>query len=340
MGARAPRVSVLLPVRDAAATLDACLDSIAAQTLTDHEVVVVDDGSRDDSAALLRAAAARDPRLRLLQPGPVGLVTALNTGLRACRAETVVRMDADDIMHRDRLAAQFAGLQRWPDCTVLGSRISLFPPAAVSEGMRRYIEWQNACLTPTRLAADIYIESPLTHPSVALRRDRVLAAGGYRDGEFPEDYELWLRLDAGGHRLRKLGAYLLRWRVSPHSLSRRDGRYARGAFDRLRAGYLIRDARLSAAAALVVWGAGRRTRQRVAVLQREGARVAAWIDIDPHKLGQRIHGAPVHPPVWLRHRAPRPLVLVYVASHGAREAVEAYLLAIGYRRGLDFISVG
>jgi hypothetical protein len=111
-----PRLSVLLPVRDAAASLDACLDSLAAQTLADHEVVAVDDGSRDGSGELLRARARSDPRLRVLCLPPRGLVPALNLALGEARAPLVARMDADDRARRDRLTLQaerLGGTPRW-----------------------------------------------------------------------------------------------------------------------------------------------------------------------------------------------------------------------------------
>lgn len=89
-----PRISVLLPVRDAAATLEACLDSLAVRTLADHEVVAVDDGSRDGSGDVLRAAARRDPRLRVTSIPPRGLVGALRLALAEARAPLVARPDA------------------------------------------------------------------------------------------------------------------------------------------------------------------------------------------------------------------------------------------------------
>jgi hypothetical protein len=79
----------------------------------------------------------------------------------------------------------------------------------------------------TPMPACIFLESPLAHPSVMLRRERIIGAGGYRDGAFPEDYELWLRLHRSGHRLAKLKQPLLDWRDEPGRLSRRDPRYAR-----------------------------------------------------------------------------------------------------------------
>ncbi|MGE0861439.1 MAG: glycosyltransferase family 2 protein [Gammaproteobacteria bacterium] len=335
-----PSLSLLLPYRNAAATLPECLASIAAQSHADYEVIAVDDGSTDDSAALLRAEAARDPRVRCLANPGVGLVAALNHGLAAARAEIIVRMDADDRMHPERRARQWAQLRDDPSLTLSATQVRAFPEELLTAGFREYLRWQNACLSPNDLAEEIYVESPLAHPSVAFRRAPVLALGGYRHGDFPEDYDLWLRLHSQGHRMAKLEAVLLDWRESVGRTSRTDPRYARDAFDRLRARYLARDPRLLARRDdFVIWGAGRRTRQRCARLLEQGFTPRAWVDIDARKIGNRLVGVPVCPPAVL-DTPERPFVLVYVTSHGAREAVAADLAARGYRRGQDWLAVG
>jgi glycosyltransferase involved in cell wall biosynthesis len=335
-----PRLSILLPYRDAATTLEECLASIGAQHCGDYELLAVNDGSSDASADIVGDHASVDRRIRRFDSPQPGLVAALNHGLVAARAEVVVRMDADDRMHPERLGRQLAHLQEESALTLSASRVRAFPAEDLQAGLREYLRWQNACLTPRDLAEEIYVEAPLAHPSVAFRRDAVLAAGGYRHGPFPEDYELWLRLHHRGHRMAKLPEVLLDWREYPQRTSRTDPRYARSAFDRLRAEYLGRDPRLLARREdLAIWGAGRRTRKRCALLLGQGLRPLAFIDIDPRKIGKRVDGVPVCPPTWLA-RAPRPFVLVYVTKHGAREEIATSLGAMGYRRGRDWLAVG
>jgi len=336
---RTARCTIVLPFRDAQATLDDCLDSIQQQTMRDFDVVAVDDGSVDGSAALVRARAVDDPRICLLQPGRIGLVAALNLGLAQAAAPLVARMDADDVMLPERIELQCRRLDQQAEIALVGTQVELFSDAPIRAGYREYVRWQNGCCTPEQIAAAIYVESPLAHPSVMVRRNVVMAAGGYRDGDFPEDYELWLRLHRAGHKLAKVPSVLLRWRERADRLSRVDPRYARAAFDRLRARHLIDEPAVHDAAEVVIWGAGYRTRQRVRLLLERGVRPVAWIDISRKKIGQRIWGLPVQAPSWLDRR-PRPFVLVYVARHGAREQIAAQLDAYGYRVGLDYLSVG
>ena len=335
-----PAVTVLMPVRDAAATLGSCLDSIQAQSFTDFELLVIDDASSDDTHQMVSERAAADPRIRLLRAPRRGLVACLNAGLGQARACLIARMDSDDVMDRERLGLQRDYLQQHPDVGVVASRVRAFPADRVQAGTREYLRWQNACLDSDALRDEVYVECPITHPSAMFRLATVIAAGGYRDGDFPEDYELWLRLIARGCRMAKIDRCLLHWRQRDDSLSRRDPRYSRDAFDRLRARYLALDGRLGSGRPLVFWGAGRRTRQRARHFVALGFAPCAWIDVDPRKIGNRIHDVPVVAPEWLDRRQPRPFVLAWVASHGARESIGAALTAMGYGRGVDYLTVG
>lgn len=334
-----PDVSILLPVRDAAATLPACLASIRRQTVASYELIVVDDGSGDGSTEILRAYAAADPRVRLVEPGRVGLVAALNLGVSLARAPLIARMDADDLMHPDRLRLQRDYLAEQPALALVGSRVALFPRRLVRAGYSEYLRWQNGCLTPAQIAANIYVESPFAHPSVMLRRAALDTAGGYREGPFPEDYELWLRMYQAGMLMAKLPQVLLAWREGASRASRIDPRYSREAFDELRAHYLAEEPLLRQGRSLVYWGAGRNTRLRARRLITRGFPPAAWIDIDPRKIGHVVWGAPVQPPDWLNQR-PRPFVLVYVTNHGARAVIEPWLSGFEYQEGDDYLWVG
>ena len=332
-------VAVILPFHNAADTLDETLDSIQHQSLEAFSLVAVDDGSSDNSAEIVRRRMCHDPRITLLQPGRQGVVGAMNSGLAHCNSPLVARMDADDIMHPQRLARQARYLQQHTDIALVGSQVRLFPVDRIQEGFAEYIRWQNSCISPQAIADNIYIELPIAHPSVMFRRDVILAAGGYRDGDFPEDYELLLRLHQLGYRMAKLPEVYLEWRDSDGRLTRTDPRYSREAFDRLRARFLAADPRLQQQRQLVIWGAGRKTRKRAAHLLKFGIRPDAWIDIDQRKIGNYINGTEVVAPRWL-NRSMKPFVLSYVNNHGARDMIADALHEMGYRMGQDYLMVG
>lgn len=328
-----------MPFYNAAATLGETLDTIQAQTLTDFSLIAVDDGSTDDSAAIIKERMQADSRIQLLQPGRQGVVGAMNSALAHCNNPIVARMDADDLMEPQRLELQSRYLLQHPDIDLVGCRVRLFPEELILDGFHEYIRWQNGCLSAQEIADNIYVELPIAHPSVMFRRQAIIDAGGYRDGDFPEDYELLLRLHQRGHRMAKLPETLLHWRDSGERLTRTDGRYRREAFDGIRAQYLSRDQRLHQGRPLAFWGAGRNTRKRVTQLLEQGFKPSVWIDIDPNKIGNIIEGAPVVAPGWLV-REEKPFVLSYVNNHGARELIATDLQTMGYRPGEDYLMVG
>lgn len=334
-----PIVSIVLPYRNASSTLDECLQSVLTQSHTDFELLMINDHSDDDSERLVAHYRQQDKRVRLLTSPRQGLVAALNFGLHRAKGKFIARMDADDRMRPHRLRQQLSTLQSQPQWSLVACQVHLFPEPDIQAGYREYIRWQNQCLTPTDIEADIYLESPFVHPSVTYRREHILTLGGYREGNFAEDYELWLRMHQAGLSMTKLPEIHLDWRESPRRLSRVDPRCSQQAFDQLRANYLAMDPRLHSRP-LVMWGAGRKTRQRCRLLLERGFTPVAWVDIDPRKIGQYIHKVPVVDPDWLLQWPSKPLVLVYVRNHGAREGIQSFLEEADYQRGRDFLFIG
>lgn len=301
---------------------------------------MINDHSSDESERIVAHYRKRDTRLRLLNSTERGLVPALNFGLQTATGKYIARMDADDRMRPERLQQQVATLEANPGWSLVACQVHIFPEQNIQAGYQEYIRWQNQCLTPSDIDAEIYLESPFVHPSVTYRRADILKLGGYREGNFPEDYDLWLRMHQAGLGMTKLPKILLDWRDSPQRLSRTDPRCSQQAFSQLRADYLARDARLKNHRPLVMWGAGRKTRQRCRLLLDRGFIPVAWIDIDPKKIGQKIQGIAVVEPAWLLQQQPKPLVLVYVRNHGAREEIQSFLAQATYQHGRDFLFIG
>jgi glycosyltransferase involved in cell wall biosynthesis len=273
-----PSVSILLPVFNSAATVRRAVMSISAQTLADWELVAIDDGSTDGTRAELLAFARDDPRIRVLTREHAGLVAALNAGLEAARGDFIARMDADDEAHPERLAEQVALLRARPDLGLASCLVEFGGDRIAHAGYALHVDWINEIVTPEQVALHRFIESPLAHPSVLFRRELVARHGGYREGGFPEDYELWLRWIDAGVKMAKVPRVLLRWNDRPHRLSRIDARYSPEAFFELKAKWIARElirrgltgpAEEANAREIWVWGAGRPTRKRAAHLTTE-----------------------------------------------------------------------
>jgi glycosyltransferase involved in cell wall biosynthesis len=182
----APAVTVLMPARNAGATLREALESVCAQTFRDFELLVIDDASEDRTPEIL--AAWRDPRLRVLRNDERRkLAGALNRGLDEAQGELVARMDADDRMRPDRLARQVSFLARHPDIACCGGWARTF-----GDGARKTLEYP---ADPEAIRAFALFYTPFAHPTVMFRRERFAREGLRYDGSFypTEDYELWSR---------------------------------------------------------------------------------------------------------------------------------------------------
>ena len=317
-----PTVSVLLPVRDGSRHLPEALESLRAQSFRGFELIVVDDGSRDDSAAIAEAYGAR-----VLRQGRDGLVAALERGRAAARGRFLARMDADDVALPERLELQVAALED-EGLDACGGAIEYFPRP--TEGAGRYARWLNGLVTPEAAARDVFVECPLPHPTLMARRELV----EYRDLPWPEDYDLVLRLWARGARFRNVGQVVLRWRDHPARLSRTEPRYSQEAFVRCKVHHL-RETLLRGRSGALVWGAGPVGKS----FGRElGDDLVAFVEVDPRKLGKRIYGVPVVP----AEEAPRfaeALWLGAVAGEESRERIRKLVAAHRRREGADFVAV-
>ncbi len=203
-----PRLSVILPVYNAGPYLRAAIDSVLNQSFTDYEFIIIDDGSTDESSAVI--GSYHDPRIRHVQQTNQGLRTTLNTGISLSRGEYIARMDQDDVSLSDRFRRQIEFFDHHPQHVLVGTTYAyidqhghvtgVFPALTEDEDIRR----------------ELLTKSPFGHGTVMFRA-KMLQAGCFRyslDAIHVEDYELWLRIASAG-RLANLPEVLYFWRQSP-----------------------------------------------------------------------------------------------------------------------------
>jgi glycosyltransferase involved in cell wall biosynthesis len=209
-----PCISVIMSVYNAERHLSDAIRSILDQTFTDFEFLIVDDGSRDNSGAIMDTFAANDPRIRVIRQENRGLIASLNRMLDEALAPLIARMDADDISLPTRFERQIAFLSQHADHGVVGTNThELDEDGTVFECSDLHP------LDHSSIATAMEYRSPICHPSVLMRREVIMAAGGYRSPYVHcEDYDLWLRL-LDRTRLANLPDRLLLYRRSPGQVS-------------------------------------------------------------------------------------------------------------------------
>jgi len=210
-----PCVSVIMAIRNGAAYLSAAIDSILAQTFTDFEFIIIDDGSDEPATLeLLRAYAARDARLKIVSRANKGLTRSLNEGISLAAGELLARMDGDDIATPSRLEKQVAFMRSNPDVVLLGGAYELIDGAG-----RPIRTWTPANDDATLQTHCLEGSTPICHPLAMMRADAVQRVGGYDESfTVAQDLDLWLRLGEVG-RMACLPDVLLQYRQHAGSVS-------------------------------------------------------------------------------------------------------------------------
>lgn len=330
----APVISVLMPVRNAATTLGQAVDSLIQQHCTDWELIAINDGSTDATPEILNILAASDRRIRVFHQPHRGIVAALQAASAQARGHFIARMDADDISLPGRFTEQLKLFERIPRLALCGTRVRMIGTCPGS-GYRRYETWLNSLTSPGDHARECFVECPIAHPTFMMPRAWFETVGGYRECPWPEDYDLLLRVRKAGGNIAKSDAVLFEWHDHPRRLSRTDPRYGPEAFRRIKRHYLPRTS-----LPVYQWGAGevgkawlrewRKDAENPTILPK------AVVDINPRKIGRRIHGFPVIAPDDL----PPPgscMILIAVGAPGARDEIRAWLNPRGYRETVDHL---
>lgn len=208
----APAISVLMSVYNGERFLHEAVDSVLAQTFTDFEFIIIDDGSTDATSKILSNYAKQDQRVRVFSQDNVGRAESLNRAIDQSRSELLARMDADDISLPGRLERQFGFLSRHPRVGLLGGAVDL----VTSEN--RTIRTVAVPLTDTEIRTVMTDFNPM-FPLVVMRKKAVRGAGGYRKALCDaDDYDLYLRV--GEHsEFASVPEVILKYRIHPSQVS-------------------------------------------------------------------------------------------------------------------------
>lgn len=323
-----PLVSVIIPFYNAP-RLKIAIQSIRNQTYQDFELILVNNASDDKSLAVAERFASQDTRVRLITEEKRGVVWAMNKGIEESNGDFIVRMDADDYSFPQRIALQLEAFQK--DSTLaLVSGLVEYDGEEKNEGFKLYVDWMNDIINENEIKISQFIEFPIANPSIMIKRSLYSEVGLYEDGDFPEDYEFFLRLQARGVNMRKVTQNVIKWHDSSSRLTRTDPRYSTESFYRIKAKYLANwlEEYNPFYPEIVVWGAGRVSRRRSDYLLEYGIQIVQYIDVKKQPGIVHYKEIPVENTCF---------IVSFVANRGAREEIRTYLLSKNYREGLHFI---
>lgn len=207
-------VSIVLPVYNGAKYLRGAITSILQQTFSNFELIIVNDGSTDDSAVII--AEFHDPRIQIITQVNQGLRGALNAGIARASGTFIARMDQDDISLPERLAKQVAFLETHPDHVLVGTTYAYIDEEGKLFGV------YPALLDDENIKRELFTKNPFGHGTVMFRAD------DYRNGKYSyqqeavhmEDYDLWFQFARAG-KYANLADVLYLWRSSPTNTTNR-----------------------------------------------------------------------------------------------------------------------
>ncbi len=271
-------VSVIMPVKDAEQTVLSAISSILEQTLSDLELIIIDDHSGNNTVKLVKSIA--DTRIKLVTNKRQGLAHALNTGIEIAQGKFIARMDADDIAYPTRLEKQWHFARQNPSidvisCLVVHKNIG----DNIQEGYMHHANWLNSIRSPLDHYNQRYADATVAHPTVFFRADLMKRFGHYSCQELPEDFELWLRWMEQGVKFAKVPEVLLTWTDYPTRLSRSHENYKTDKFFEVKARYFSKwYNRNYTKKEIWVWGYGKQVFKKSKFFTNAGIRIEGYID--------------------------------------------------------------
>lgn len=332
-----PKISVILPFFNAEKTLNRAIKSIANQSFQNFKCILINNNSIDNGVAVAKKWETDDKRFKLINEKKQGVVFASNKGTQLAKGEYITRMDADDEMHPDKLKLQSAFLDLNPDFSAVASLVEYISHNRKNtKGFKRYVNWNNSVQTYHELVKNQFIEMPLVNPTCMWRKSASDNYGLYKNGNFPEDYEMWLRWLEAGAKIYKLPQKLLKWYDSDTRLTRTHSKYSNEAFYKIKTAYLVKWLKKNNPfhPSVVVWGASKISRRRTALLKNYEIEIKAYIDIKKSRQ--------IDLPVIYYKNIESPgkyFILVFIKKEDARQQITEFLSKKGFIEGKDFLHV-
>lgn len=313
-------VSILMPAKNVASYIDDCIQSIIDQSYQEWELIVVNDHSTDKTSEHLVHFASLDKRIQIHNSKGQGIIEALRLAYSKARGAYITRMDADDVMPKQKIASLLSALEDMK--SVSTGLVSYFSKKGIGDGYKKYAEWLNANLLSESPFEDIYKECVIPSPCWMMHRATLDKIGAFYSGTYPEDYDLCFRMHKHRLKVKTVRDVLHHWRDYPERSSRTDDHYSDNRFLALKVAYFA-ELEYEKGESIYLWGSGKKGKS-IAKLLQELDIAFHWITNNEKKIGHIIYS------IKLEEESTLPItgsskVIIAVAGKEDQEYIRTFL---------------
>ncbi|MFT6500229.1 MAG: glycosyltransferase involved in cell wall biosynthesis [Crocinitomicaceae bacterium] len=269
------KISILLPFKNAEPWLKETIESILQQTFTNWELICINDHSTDNGAEIIRDF--KNSRIQVIQNEGIGIIAALQLGLKSSQGEFITRMDADDLMPLNRLQIMHDRLIHSPKKTIVTGKVKYFAEGKLSDGFLNYQEWVNDRIDNNDHYKHIYRECVVASPNWITRKQDLIDYDLFDKLNYPEDYDLVFQWFENNFVIESLSDVTLLWRDHPTRTSKNSDIYNQEALFRLKINWFVR--LMDKGKSLALLGAGTKGKLSMELLQSQEVQ-ATWYDLN------------------------------------------------------------
>lgn len=282
-----PTVSILIPAKNEGAFLEDCLKSIRNQTYEEWECIVVDDHSTDNTFEIIQRFSELDKRFKGFKNNKKGIIEALRLAYEHSLGDYISRMDADDLMTKNRVEVLLNNLLPSYKKHIAVGQVKYFSENGLGEGFKKYQDWLNRLTETGDSFRDIFKECVIPSPCWMVHREDLDTVNAFDENRYPEDYDLAFRFYEAGFEVVPCKEVLHKWRDYATRTSRTDENYADQTFSAIKLHYFFKLKRDSDKE-LAIIGAGNRGKKLAKeLIERNESFI--WIDQNPNKIGKDIY---------------------------------------------------
>jgi glycosyltransferase involved in cell wall biosynthesis len=317
-----PLISILTPFKNTAEFLPECLNSIIAQTYSNWELLIIDDGSSDDSYHIVEKFAQKDTRIKLFKNNGNGIIEALKTAYSNSNGDFITRMDSDDVMVTIKLETMVKQLIEYGKGYIALGFVKYFSDEGISDGYRKYENWLNKLTKTGNNFIDLYRECVIASPCWMLHKTDLDKCDSFNPNRYPEDYDLVFRFYQAQLKCIPSSEVLHYWRDYNWRTSRTHEHYAMNYFLDIKIFYFLK-LNFDSNRPLVLLGAG--FKGKVIASHLINLKIPFnWICDNPKKIGRKIYDVMLHDYPCIE-MLKNPQIIVSVANADAQREIKQLL---------------